>query len=248
MSREPAHAKLEREFREKIEFGVYKRGDRLPTEAELCTALQLSRHTVRQAYQSLVSAGLIHRVRGQGTFVANVPSGPNHLRTLGSVDDLMAQPDSIAEVLRPPVSIRDAEAASLLEVDGHETAMVLLRRLRGPVPFCTTAAFLDPKVAERVGLAAFLETQRPDTVVGFLDSRLPEPITKVRQWVRAGTCSPDDAVHLQCGLGEPVLHISRLYSDRTGKPIEFARSVFVSDRFTYEIELTRTELRGRASK
>ncbi len=46
-------------------------GDLLPSEAELCRALDISRNTVRQAIGELEEEGLVVRKRGKGTFVAD---------------------------------------------------------------------------------------------------------------------------------------------------------------------------------
>ena len=46
-------------------------GDLLPSEAELCRALDVSRNTVRQAIGELEEEGLVVRKRGKGTFVAD---------------------------------------------------------------------------------------------------------------------------------------------------------------------------------
>jgi GntR family transcriptional regulator len=55
-------------LRQAIAAGRYPAGQRLPTEAELVTATELSRQTVRRAFQELVTDGAIYRVRGRGTF------------------------------------------------------------------------------------------------------------------------------------------------------------------------------------
>jgi len=44
-------------------------GDRLPSEAELCTRFGVSRMTARQAVQVVANEGLIDRRRGAGTFI-----------------------------------------------------------------------------------------------------------------------------------------------------------------------------------
>jgi len=64
------HHQLETLIRHKIEIGHLQPGDRLPTEQELCLQYGLSRTPVRQALQDLVRDGLVVRVPGRGTFVA----------------------------------------------------------------------------------------------------------------------------------------------------------------------------------
>ncbi len=53
----------------KIKKGVYKIGDKLPTEPELVAIYQASRNTVREAVQSLIHAGILEARQGNGTYV-----------------------------------------------------------------------------------------------------------------------------------------------------------------------------------
>ena len=52
-----------------IKSGVWKSGDKLPTEEKLCQALNVSRTTIRAALQRLRSMGLVESVHGKGTYV-----------------------------------------------------------------------------------------------------------------------------------------------------------------------------------
>lgn len=54
-----------------IKNGVWKTGDKLPTERELSEQLKVSRNTVSQAYQELEAEGVITSVQGRGTFVCD---------------------------------------------------------------------------------------------------------------------------------------------------------------------------------
>ncbi len=56
-------------FQEEIASGRWPVGERIPVEAELVEAFGVGRHTVREALQSLVHAGLLSREQGRGTFV-----------------------------------------------------------------------------------------------------------------------------------------------------------------------------------
>lgn len=53
-----------------IEEGRYKEGSQLPTEKEIMSQFNVSRITVREAMNKLLSDGLIERTRGRGTTVA----------------------------------------------------------------------------------------------------------------------------------------------------------------------------------
>ncbi len=73
---EPLHAQLKTLIKEAIENGRLRPGDRLPTEQQLCREFGLSRTPVRQALQELVQDGLLVRIPGRGTFVAQRDVAP----------------------------------------------------------------------------------------------------------------------------------------------------------------------------
>src|SRR5215510_3785650 len=63
----------EQELRLAITRGTYRPGSQLPTEAELCEMLGVSRTVVREALRVLEDDGLVARRHGVGTFVRNHP-------------------------------------------------------------------------------------------------------------------------------------------------------------------------------
>jgi DNA-binding LacI/PurR family transcriptional regulator len=65
----PNYFQLQTWLREQIEQGVFKPGDRIPTEAEFNRITGLARATISQAIQNLVNMGLLVRKRRLGTFV-----------------------------------------------------------------------------------------------------------------------------------------------------------------------------------
>jgi len=66
-----AREQVETQIREAILSGTFKRGEKLPSEAELAESFAVSRTTVREALRSLAAAGLIFKVPGAsgGSFV-----------------------------------------------------------------------------------------------------------------------------------------------------------------------------------
>ena len=67
----PQYFQLQRWLVEQIEQGVFKPGDKIPTEAELVELTGLARATIRQATQNLVNMRFLVRKRKLGTFVLN---------------------------------------------------------------------------------------------------------------------------------------------------------------------------------
>ena len=66
----PLYQQLREAVREAIEHRALKANDALPAERDLAQVLDVSRITVRKAFDALVAEGLLTRRQGAGTFVA----------------------------------------------------------------------------------------------------------------------------------------------------------------------------------
>ncbi len=65
----PRHRVIYEELLKEIQTGIYKPGDRLPSEAVLCERFDASRITVAKAIQTLQRQDLVNRRPGSGTYV-----------------------------------------------------------------------------------------------------------------------------------------------------------------------------------
>ncbi|WP_196000858.1 GntR family transcriptional regulator [Clostridium sp. 1001271B_151109_B4] len=66
---EPIYVKIEKYLKELIDSGEIKQGELLPSENKLCEKFNVTRMTVRSAYNNLVKEGYITRKRGIGSIV-----------------------------------------------------------------------------------------------------------------------------------------------------------------------------------
>lgn len=65
----PVYHQLKEEIKKKIDDNIWRAGDCISSERELSDQYKVSRMTVRQAIGELVSEGILERQKGRGTFV-----------------------------------------------------------------------------------------------------------------------------------------------------------------------------------
>lgn len=76
----PLYKQITNELKEQILSGMFRPGDRLPSENELAEHYRVSVITSKRALNELADANLILRIKGKGSFVA----GKNGLDILNS--------------------------------------------------------------------------------------------------------------------------------------------------------------------
>ena len=69
VKRYPLSKQVSDKLEKMIENGDYAVGERIPTEVELMNMFDVSRNTIREAIQSLTSAGVLEVKQGDGTYV-----------------------------------------------------------------------------------------------------------------------------------------------------------------------------------
>ncbi|MQA63718.1 MAG: GntR family transcriptional regulator [Actinophytocola sp.] len=236
-----AYRALAEQLREGI-LGKTFPGGRLPTEAELARTHELSRQTVRRAMQELVASGMVYRVPGRGTFVAD--EAGRYIRQFGSVEDLMALSlDTELDVVRPLRRGVDVAAAGRLRLDSDVVWTVVFRRLYDELPFCLTTVHLPPDVGRLLdGLPQVSEPGMRSrvTVIGLLDTRLDSPIADAEQSITVSPASPLAVEQLGCAPQQPLLRIERTYADTDAKPVELALSEFLPEHYSYRVRLRRS--------
>lgn len=79
------HVQLHNQLRELIISGRWQAGTRIPSENQLTSYLNISRSTVRLALQRAELEGLVERIPGKGTFVAQLSSRERQSRLIAFV-------------------------------------------------------------------------------------------------------------------------------------------------------------------
>ncbi|NEQ20833.1 MAG: phosphonate metabolism transcriptional regulator PhnF [Microcoleus sp. SIO2G3] len=224
------------ELRQDINNGIYKAGDRLPTEQQLSVRFGVNRHTLRRAIALLKSEGLLRVDQGRGTFVANA-------------------------IIRYPIGKR-VRYNETLKAQGHEASFKVLRSLEIPAE-PTVAKALEIKAGnpvaliERLGLA----DNHPISVATnyFPLSLFPDILTHCQQapsiskmfhelygcdhirrvtQISARIVKHQDARLLELPLNHPILLAEAVNVDQQGRVIQYGVTRYRGDRMELVFENT----------
>ncbi|ART71706.1 GntR family transcriptional regulator [Mycobacterium dioxanotrophicus] len=205
------------------------RGTSLPPERQLAEQLGTSRTTLRKALAELAGEGVLRRTQGSGNFVA--PPKVVHVRQLSSLTD-----DLKAEGMQPTSQILGLErvralpaVAEHLEIAPGERIHLLtrLREVDGE-PLAIEEAHLP-------GALPRLEARLAETgsLYAALRDCYDRAVHSVEDTVETALANPDQAELLQIATGQPLLLVHRTSRDKTGRIVEWTRSVYRGDRFRF---------------
>jgi DNA-binding GntR family transcriptional regulator len=241
---EPVYKTVAKALRAGIASGAYPPTRRLPTDAELGSTFGVSRQTVRQAFNQLVGEGLVYRVRGRGSYAVASPAGDQYLRSVGSIDDLLAlSVDTELEVVQPFRQTVDVAAAGRLRLPTDELSVGVFRRLHGGLPFALTTFYLPPAIGTRIARDSRLAeagVRSPATVIQVIEELCGIVVAGAHQSITATLVDDEVAGLIEAAAGGPALAVDRVYFDARGELIELAVSVFNVDRYSYRLQLRRS--------
>jgi GntR family transcriptional regulator len=205
-------------------------GTAAPSERELVHQFHVARMTVRQAMDALVGEGLLERIPGRGTFVAQPRRDVGRL--LSYSEEMAARgllPESQTLLARREQA--GPGVARALGVTPGD-AVIHWKRLRRAdgLPMCLEDAYLN-----EVLLPGFLQSGMPTSLYDALDQRGLRP-TWAEDSIAADIAAQQEADLLEVAQGSPVLRQSRR-AIAEDKVVEVSRSVYRADRFTWWVQL-----------
>ncbi len=113
----PLYAQIADDLREKIQSGIWKTGDKIPPELDLCELYNVSRITVRKAIDELVRENLLYRERAKGTFVRDWEEAEDeHFTLVRSFTNEMKELGKKAATLHAEVEVINADKKNCVAV------------------------------------------------------------------------------------------------------------------------------------
>ncbi|MFI9212538.1 GntR family transcriptional regulator [Streptomyces sp. NPDC053253] len=201
------HQTIAADLRTQITTGNLKAGERLPSEPRLATHYKVSTPTLRNALALLQAEGLIEKIHGKGNYVR----GP--LRRLTYMGGRLI-PDTDLHITVRTTNLRaHGDLIPLLKVPARTplTEFLYLTH-QGESPYSLARIYVPRNLAP---------TEMPWCRTGLADTQ---------ETVTARLPTPEEASTLRISSTLPVLTITRVHSDTTGRVVEGTHLVLPGDR------------------
>lgn len=229
----PRYAQIADLLKSRIQRGLLRTGERLPSNEQLMAEFGVARITIRQALDRVAQEGLIRAQHGRGTFVTSQIPDDRWLHVETNLGDLAkayrakglrivnlseenGQPPLTKDDGRPAPSYRhirrihiyDGKPYSLMSI--HIDQRIFLKK---PHRFRTEGI-----------ISTLLELGRPD-------------IGKARQVLTIRTADMETANHLDIAVNAPVAEIRRVLSVENGMVIYFGELTYRGDFVRVDMNL-----------
>jgi GntR family transcriptional regulator len=238
---QPLWWQIAERLRREIEFGEFKPGDTLPSEAELNKAFGVSRTTARTALDKLEQEGLIIRRAGKGSTVLP-PHVVQPLNQMSSFTEDMRRRGFTAsyDTLTARMTVPTQEAAAALGLaDDSKTFMVSRLLSADGLPMAVSHSWFAPSLFTRHPVPTIAELNQGSLYV-WLEQQCGHRITGARETIGAGVADGELARALEITRGMAILIARRLCHDPQQLPVEYAVINYRADRYSFTVDLVRS--------
>ncbi|TKG64923.1 GntR family transcriptional regulator [Prauserella endophytica] len=239
----PYYQQLSTALQRRLANGTIARGERLPSENELCMEFGLSRATVRQALQHLESRGLVTRIPGRGVFASEpatergwVIQGPE-----GFLENAIGHQNRsvTTTVLRHGPAVLPDYACRALQVPEGTSGFELIRlRSLDGVPALYSVNYSPPALVPVVAGATEVLEGRASLSELLADAGYT--LGGAHRAIRAVSPSPEIASALGVPETAPTLHIRSTSWTASGQRYDVYDTWVLSDVIPLEVNVNTT--------
>ena len=224
---------LREKLAKKILNNEWAPGQKIPSEAELCSIYNVSRITVRKAVEELTRSGQLTKHQGKGTFVTNI-SMEHRLSKFYSFSEELKRKGLTerARMLSFEIAAATEKIAEKLSLQLNAQVFVVRRlRMADEMPYTVETSYIPYLLCTGLAAEDIIEYGLYNSMRKF--SVFPE---RAVEKFRATAVRKSEAGYLNVKVNSPAIHLERQTYFGV-HVIEYCSSVIRGDFFTYTIEL-----------
>lgn len=228
----PLHVQLKSHLEKEIRSGKYK--DKIPSERELMDFFSISRSTVREAISALVRDGVLEKKHGRGTFISNKPVQEwlGYLKSYNETVKDMGMTPSSRLLFHGKLSSPEAIVQIL-----DQTEFYLIKRLR--LADNKPVAIKKHYYPLEIGLKLAEHDLNTAVLYELLEQTMGLQFCEAEQSITSRLATIDDSEYLDIPLHSSVLVKKQVIYDALGNPIEYSKSIFRPDMYSFNMKMSR---------
>ncbi len=230
------YQEIANDLRGQIQSGVYKSGEQLALEREMCEHYGVSRITIKKAVDQLVKEGLVVKRRGSGTFVKSLANEDVHdismANQFSGFSKNFAGHEVTTEVVRFDIIHPEPEIAEKLNIttDDFVYDIVRLRKVDGRplvIEYTKMPIELIPGIKRDV-----LEK----SIYQYIENQLHFKIQSAHRFIRALLPTEQEEKLLQIKHGTlPILEVEQIAFLDDGRAFEYSKAHHRGDEQTFRV-------------
>jgi GntR family transcriptional regulator len=231
----PYYYQLQEVLENLIDQGIYKPNQKLPSENQLKNQLGISRHTIQKALNHLVDRGVAYRIQGKGTFVADK-----------SIQySIIANLSFSGQILGLNKKVR-SKVLSAEEIDTHNLIKKVLKTKENAKFYSIQRL----RYVDEIPISVQTSYLPTELVPGLIDKNIEEismfklikdeynlDIGEAFETLQAVKASKYEAKLLGINDGDAVFLLERTTKLKTGKILEFVKTILRGDKGKFYVEL-----------
>jgi GntR family transcriptional regulator len=236
----PYYHQLIEIIKHNIREGMWKPGDQIPSEMEMCDTFGVSRTVVRQALRELETENIIDKRKGKGTFVAKPKISEGLIQKLtGFYQDMVERGlEPKTKVLFQEITQANKTIAAYLDIP-EGTDVVEIKRLRyihdEPIQVVTT--YIPHHISPDLHQVDLSDR----SLYEYLESENNIHIYRGKRYIEAVLANQEEAALLEIAKGDPLIMLDSISYTETGLIVEYYHALHRGDRSRFEVELVHFE-------
>ncbi len=227
---EPAYSQLAGILRRQIASGMFRPGDQLPSEGQLCRRYDVSPMTVRRSINLLSDEGVVNTAQGRGTFVKPLELGTAHFdlhKLQGLFSDETATDVKLLDVR---IVAADERTAGKLRLEVGQNVVYMRRLLTKetqPIFYHRAYVVYDPR-------RPIVEAEMDVTSLQGLFQGGNNTLLKYGEMTISATLMNEEEGHiLGTTLPAAAFYLGHLFYDYNNQPISWGWFIFRSDQWHF---------------
>jgi len=230
----PLYSQLKDSIKRAIAEEILQPNDKIPTEEELCTAFNISRPVIRQAYSELISEGIIARYKGKGTFVKDKEIRSNFFSDLSNFNSEMIRAGlapSTKVLIKEKITF-DKKIYELLKLDPSQSVLHLKRlRYGDKIPLVIVDTYLPLNIfpdIEKIDL-------ENESLYDVFEKHYKIYVSFAHRVVDAQIIDDASAKLLEVAKNTAVHHVETVASDQNERVLEVSVAIYPGERNQFDL-------------